>query len=198
MLSPDPVIPMLYDKARGLIRNGDFALCRPTSCMGRLIARKSKSPYSHAGMLFWDYVAGRDRLYLAEQIQWIGGHRVPFSGQIKGYSGFYDVYRPPKPYNGNRAVTEMMTIIGRRYGRAALIRAAIQHTFLRPFFPPLSDAEVLRRGLPQVCSQATAEASRTGGFDPSDKPDSVTEPGDLAEFTRYICTPHWRKIVEIT
>ena len=187
---------MLYAAARRLIRSGDYALCEPTSLFGRVIARKSG--YSHAGMLFWDHVAGRDRLYLAEQIQWIGGRRVPFSGQIKGYSGLYDVYRPPEPYNGEKAVSEMLTIIGRSYGRAALIRAALQHTVLDRFFPPLSDAEVLRRGLPQVCSQATAEASRAGGFDPSDKPDSVTEPGDLAELTRYICTPHWKKIIEIT
>ncbi len=188
-------IPMLYANARRLIRNGDYALCRPTSCMGRLIARKSG--YSHAGMFFWDHVAGRDRLYLAEQIQWIGGRRVPFSGQVKAYSGLYDVWRPPKPYDDEAAVSEMLTIVGRRYGRAALIRAAIQHTILQRFFPPLSDAEVLRRGLPQVCSQATAEASRAGGFDPSPKPDSVTEPGDLAELTKYICTPHWKQIVEI-
>ena len=184
---------MLYADARPLIRDGDFVLCRPTSMFGYLIARKSG--YSHAGMLFWDRVAGVDRLYMAEQIQWKGGRQVPLSGQIKGYSGLYDVFRPPNPYDGKAAVSEMLTIVGRRYGRAALIRAAIQHTFFAWLFPPLSDAEVLERGLPQVCSQATAEASRAGGFDPSPKPDSVTEPGDLATLTRYVCTPHWKKIV---
>lgn len=184
---------MLYVDARRLIRDGDFALCRPTSFFGRVIARESG--YSHAGMLFWDHVAGRDRLYLAEQIQWKGGRRVPFSGQIKGFSGMYDIYRPPDGYDGKAAVSEMLTIIGRRYGRAALFRAALQHTILQRFFPPLSDTEVLRRGLPQVCSQATANASRSGGFDPSPKPDSVTEPGDLATLTKYICTPYWKQIV---
>ena len=189
---------MLYKDARPLIRDGDFALCRPTSYFGRVIARRSGSPYSHAGMLFWDHVADRDRLYLAEQIQSKGGRRVPFSGQIKGFSGFYDIYCPPEPYNRGKAVSEMLTIVGREYGWAALKRAAIQHTFFAWAFPPLSDEEVLRRGLPQVCSQATAEASRAGGFDPSPKPDSVTEPGDLATLTEYIGTPYWKKIVEIT
>ncbi len=191
-------IPMLYKNARPLIRDGDYALCRPTSAAGRVIARRSVRYYSHASMCFWDHVAGADRLYLAEKVQWKDGRPVPFSGQVQANSGIWDIYRPPEPYDGKEAVTQMLTCIGRRYGRAALIRAMLRHVWvLKEFFPPLSDAEVLRRGLPQVCSQKVSEASRAGGFDPSPKPDSVTEPGDLAELTKYICTPYWKEIVEI-
>jgi len=182
--------PVLYADARPSIRDGDFALYRPGAddLIDQVIA--SGGSYSHAGMLFWDMMAGRKRLFLAETLQWRGGRTGLFSGQLKGWPGQWDIWRPPQPYNTEAAVDEMLTIEGRNYGWLALARVAVQHTrFLKRWFPPLSDAEVRRRRLPPFCSGAVAEAAGAGGFDPSDKPDSITEPNDLVIKATYICTP---------
>ena len=83
---------ILYEKARLLIRDGDILLYRVDKRWSNMaIAYFGDSPYVHAGMAFWSEFAGRDRLFLAETIQYWGGRYVPMSGQIKGWPGQWDV-----------------------------------------------------------------------------------------------------------
>ena len=183
---------LLYCDARLLIHDGDFVLFPPSSVIGRLIANGKR--YSHAGMVYWDQIAGKKRLILAHTLQFSGGETAFFSGQVKRY-GPLSIFRPPESYNTEAAVDEMLTIIGQKYGWRAFFRAAAQHTLvIKRWFPSLSDEEVRRRGLWGMCSQEVSAAAVAGGFDPSDKPNSITEPNDLTEKTTHICDVFWDRL----
>ncbi len=194
-----PFVPLRYEFARKEIRDGDILLYRVDSSLSnRAIAYFGESDYVHAGMAVWSMYAGKNRLWLLETIQYRGGRDVPLSGQVKGWPGQWDVYRPKKPYDAEAAKSEMITVIGRDYGWWNMFVSALRHTrYISKLLPPLTDDKL--DGSAPFCSQAVSAACRAGGRDPRpDHSDIATEPGHLADpdFAEYIFTLFWKKLPE--
>ncbi len=174
-----------YELARSLIADGDIALYRvgPNGKFSNhMISRIGGTPYVHAGMLYKVIRFEKERLILAETVQWIGCRAGPFSGQVEGYPKQWDIYRPLPPFNAEKAVLAIDRGINQKYGYFALWRATLGHTrYISKLITPLPDAPI-GSGVPLFCSALVAAACREGGRDPQPNlTDSNTEPGHLAD-----------------
>jgi hypothetical protein len=168
-----------YADARREIRNADLLLFRRRNVLTRLIAVAGRSQYVHAAMAGW----WKDRLMCVEMTSG-GGRAQLLSNIVAAWPGVIDVYcanAMRRRFSRERALTAMIGITGKQYGRANLCRAALLHLPVLRFLvrPETNDAE--RSTWPPFCSQAVAMADRAGGIDPvPNLADRLTEPGDLA------------------
>jgi len=193
------VPPMLYADAVPLIQDGDILLfavdrrrfLKPSTW---LITTIGKSPYVHAGMaLSWGCVVD-----LLETVQWAGGQRIDLGDEVRKYPGQYDVYRPHQPYNGEKAVKEMLKVVYRPYGWRNLVMSSLRHTIITShFLPPFTDDKL--NGSAPFCSQAASKSSRVGGRDPRPlHADIATEPGHLSspDYADSLYRLWWNQIPE--
>jgi hypothetical protein len=173
-----------YREAVLEIRDGDILLWRATSLVGRAIARRTKSKYSHAAMARFM----RGRLWTIEMLQWYGGRADHLESQVRRWPGACDVFRPYPIYNGDCAAWEMDRLVGQDYGWADFAYITFHRLGLDPRHIPNSDEPEQ----PRVCSAGVAWAARTGGrrIVRGDRTDMEIVPGDLADedFSRYLLT----------
>lgn len=178
---PMHVHPLSYDAARYRIRNGDLLLWRPTSWMGRLIARGTGSPYSHAAMAGWF----GDVLLQFEFLQAHGGRAVTLSSQIGRWPAACDVYRVAH-LHGRKAVEAIARRTGQPYGWLDFARITLARLgrIAAPWWPTATDDPPLER--PLVCSAAVADAIRRGDvYIRAGEPAWSITPGDLAQEADY-------------
>ncbi len=202
--APDNIRPMLYDDARWLIRDGDNILfwvdrrrlLKPSTW---LITTIGKSPYVHASMAYcYASGCGSDQIDLLETCQWVGGQQVALAGQVMWYPGQYVVFRPHDPFDGKKAVKEMLKVRYQSYGWWNLFVSSLRHTLITSnFLPPFTDDNL--DGSAPFCSQGVSRADRAGGRDPRpDHADIATEPGHLSapDFAEPVCRLYWDRIPE--
>ena len=145
-----------FDQAREEIQDGDILLWRPTSLLGRLIARGTGSVYSHASM-----AAGLcDGLANLEMLQWRGGCVSNLAKQVQRWPGSCDVFRPRPSYDVRHAVDQMFRLVQQDYGWLDFAYI-VGYRYLRLPLLPLADTHDPEQ--PRVCSAAVAWAIRTGG-----------------------------------
>ncbi len=174
-----------FDQAREEIQDGDILLWRPTSLLGRLIARGTGSVYSHASM-----AAGLcDGLANLEMLQWRGGCVSNLAKQVQRWPGSCDVFRPRPSYDARHAVDQMFRLVQQDYGWADFV-FILGYRYLRLPLPCRRDTYDPEQ--PRVCSAAVAWAIRTGaGLRVDERAcDAEIVPGDLAnpEFSNYVLT----------
>lgn len=158
-----------------------------------VISAVGRGVHNHAALAaWWD-----NELFCLEVRGGYGGRAVTLESQVVRYPGRIDVYaadpdglRPDFDRRG--AVRRMRRWMGRPYGYRSLFRLALRRLpLLRLILPPLTHDGDDDTSAP-FCSQACAEALRTGGgVDPvPNLADRMTEPADLARsaFLRYRCT----------
>ena len=194
---PEPFTPALYAKARSSICSGDVLLWRPTTLMGRLIARGTKAVYSHASMAGWEpngRMNPNRRLRNVELAQFHGGRHLPLSGFVERYPGLIDVYRPTEPYDGDRALEWILWLCSQDYGWADFALMVVLRGFRWKLPTPADSPDP---DLPRVCSAGVAWAIHYGGGRKVDsqKSDFLIFPGELADpFSRYQCTLYWDRL----
>ncbi len=177
----------VYDQIPG----GDILLWRAgTRPLSWLIARGSRSIYSHVAMtawwqprtgLYYSHPLPSRRLVLLDTLQWVGGRRIEVEDAVLRHSGRWDWYhvRDHVPYNRRSAVEKAGKIVGAEYGWIELAYAALRNAaVLRWLFPPDRDDEV-NGSLPH-CAAAASAAMRAGGLDPVPHcANRATLPGDF-------------------
>ena len=186
--------PISYADYRKQALSGDILLCRASSIEGHLIADITRAKYSHASMAGWINVHRRDEenasaLMIAESVQHHGKRIIPLSGEIRQYSGIYDVYRPRyyHRYDGEAAFAYMCRAANSRYGWLNIWRVLCRRHLPWPFtlFPavPNSDDPQAKRD----CSAEVHSAVRLYGDMLIKRFDSDCEPGDISDpgFTGY-------------
>ena len=162
-----------FAEAAEEILGGDILLWRPTSLLGRAIARGTHSVYSHASMAAW--FCGL--LANLEMVQWAGGRVANLEKQVKRWPGSCDVLRVPMIAQPQYVVSQMFRLVQQDYGWEdyAYIVAS---RYLR--LPLAVWADTRDPEQPRVCSAAVAWAIRTcAGLraDPR-RSDAETVPGD--------------------
>ena len=176
-----------FADATSEILDGDVLLWRPTLLLGRLIAWKTGSIYSHASMAVWQ----RGSLMNVEMVQWAGGRQLRLQPQVLRWPGSCNVYRPRPPYDKEAACAKMVELCGQEYGWRDFA-AIVAHRYLR--MPVVGLKNTLDADEPRVCSASDAWAIRAGGrklvYPGRDVLDSEIVPGDLADdgFSRYVLT----------
>jgi hypothetical protein len=165
-----------YQQVRKLILNGDLLLWRPTSLVGRCIARGTRAKYSHAALAGW----WGDCLMSLEFLQWRGGSAVTLSSLVAAYPGKCHVYRLPgrTPDDRNRAVSRMARRMGSPYGWRDFAKLAAARLF---GYEVESDSDTqagrIADSAPLVCSSAVAAAWELS--------DLLLAPADLARLAEY-------------
>lgn len=175
--------------AREMIDDADVLLFRRRD----VISAVGRGVHNHAALVaWWD-----GDLFCLEVRGGYGGRAVTLESQVARHPGRIDVYaadpdgqRPDFDRRG--AVRRMRRWMGRPYGYGALFALALRRLpLLRLILPAVTNDRDDEASAP-FCSQACAEALRTGGgVDPvPNLADRMTEPADLARsaFLRYRCT----------
>jgi len=175
--------------AQAVIDDADVLLFRRRD----VISAVGRGIHNHAALAaWWD-----GEPFCLEVRGGYGGRAVTLESQVARYPGRIDVYaadpdglRPDFDRRG--AVRRMRRWMGRPYGYRALFALALRRLpLLRLILPPVTNDRDGETSAP-FCSQACAEALRTGGgVDPvPNLADRMTEPADLARsaFLRYRCT----------
>lgn len=168
-----------YSLARAKIRDGDLLLFRSRDWYTQLIAVAGRTEYVHAAMAGW----WSGRLMCVEMTSG-GGRAQLLSNQVERWPGTCDVYRANatrRHFSREKALSAMIAITGRPYGKWNLCRAALLHLPILRFFVPADMDDAEKCSWPPFCSQAVSMACRLGGVDPvPNLADRLTEPADLA------------------
>jgi hypothetical protein len=184
-LPQDRIVRAAYADFRGEIHSGDMLLWNPTSLVGRLIGRETRSAISHVSMAGW----WSGHLLEIGMVLWNGCDVNALSHQVRRWPGTCHVYRPRDPYNGWGAVAAMVGLIKQPYGWQRLLRIWARRHLPSLLPAPQNCDQPERQG---VCSTSTAWASRVGGqrIVCPDKPDLETTPADHADpgYARYLAT----------
>jgi len=197
-------IRLYFDDVYFDVPGGDILLWRagwrPSSL---LIARGSRSIYSHVAMTAWwsqvepnpslcepwrcdegNYFANplpHRRLVLLDTLQWVGGRRKSVEDTVAVHPGRWEWYhvRSDLPYDRRAAVAKAAEIVGLRYGWGALAWAAIRNAaVMRWILPPDRDDDT--NGMLPHCAAAASAAMKAGGLDPVPHcSNRSTTPGDL-------------------
>lgn len=183
--------PLHVPLAEAELRVGDVLLTRGRSWISRMISRRGRGPWSHAGML----IECRGQWVVAEVREWYGGRMRPLAAEVRDSAGQLDVFRfrfPTHDAQRERILRQMADFAGRPYSYGQVLAAALKHTyFLGWASPPTLQEAIDRPGAPLFCSQAVALAFEAGGFDlVPNLASRYTEPSDLARSSclRYVCT----------
>jgi hypothetical protein len=167
-----------YNLARAKILDGDLLLFRSRDWYTRLIAVAGRTEYVHAAMAGW----WSGRLMCVEMTSG-GGRAQLLSNLVDRWPGACDVYRAnatKRRFSRQKALSAMIAITGRPYGKWNLCRAALMHLPLLRFLVPADMDDVENSPWPPFCSQAVSMACRSGGVDPvPNLADRLTEPADL-------------------
>lgn len=167
-----------YSQARSTIQDGDVLLFRGRGLVSWLIRSYGRSPYSHAAMALW---VGNVLLCL-EIREFKCGRAVTLSSQVRKYSGRIDVYRPSSyyRYDGAGAAVAMLRKCGSEYGYWGVVVAWLRHLPFVRLAMPLPRENGGSATHREYCSEAVANAMRTGGgLDVHRLPDRACEPADL-------------------
>jgi hypothetical protein len=190
-----------FSHAERQIHNGDLLLfARGGGFFSWLISVAGRSNFSHAGMAVWLnenacrtwrklFPRLKPGLYCAHTQAGRGGQLDPLGDLVKKSPGRIVVRKPiaelQSTYNRRRAKAEMLKIVGKPYGWAAIRRTALTHLpivrlALWRYIAPFLVDDGGNGGLP-FCSMADSRAARLAGNDPvPNLGDRWTEPGDLS------------------
>ena len=167
-----------YDDYRNEMRNGDVLLFRGTGLVSWMIQKRTKSPYSHAGIVAW----WNDRLMVLEAV----GHGVcamPLSRNVKKYHGGVDYYRANVNIDSDtrkQMVVFAQEQLGKEYAHRQLFRYAAMHLLGIPFSQ--HDQGAQGAAGKYFCSHYVAEIYRRFGNDLDiELSDLHTSPKVLAE-----------------
>lgn len=166
-----------YDQCRYNMRNGDVLLFRGKGLASGIIQMRTKSPYSHAGIVSW----WNRRLMVLEAVG-AGVRAVPLSFLLKEYPGGVDYFQSTD--NIDEPKRQQMVIfaqeqLGKAYNNRLLLRYAFKNLFSISF----SDKDKVRErpASQYYCSQYVAEVYSRAGFDLQiNLSDKYTSPAVLA------------------
>ena len=169
-----------YKEARRKILGGDLLLFRRgDGWFSRLIEISGRSPYTHVGMAAW----WGDDLMCIHTVWARGGVADHLSELVAKHPGRIEVRTiceaKRRKYKRAVAVEAMKRIIGKPYGKRAILAAACLHIpIMRWIFRPIRSDDA--NGDIPYCSAAVAKAARIGGVDlVPNLADRYTEPGDI-------------------
>jgi len=174
--------PVLYDHIRLGVRNGDIALCRPSSLEGRLICQGTHAKYSHATMLGW---AGTT-LMVGETREHYDARLIDARSEFARWPGLYDVFRVRHcqrsfacdGFDGDAAWSFICHAAGSRYGWNHILRAYLRR---RLHFPvaPIPNSNLPQ--WPRDCSALVHAAMHFAGGGSVKTFDCDVVPGDLSD-----------------
>ena len=178
-----------YDAMRANVQDADVLLWKGRSLFSILIAWKTQSRYTHAGIAVWI----RDRLMVAESRERKGCRLIPLSAAIRGadVSWFQLDDAQIGRLDRDAAADEAILHLGEPYGWRNILRLALA---MLPFglikhLPGLRriathryfSEEYERVGGRMFCSEYVARCYRVGGLDlVRERADARTTPADLA------------------
>jgi len=167
-----------YNKYRSQFKDGDILMFKGKGIVSTIIKWKTKSPYSHAGIVAW----WNERLMVLEAVG-KGVEARPISYLLKHYDGGFDYYRPKKDTGINNDQRKKMTAfaqeqLGKEYATIHTIKF-----FLRLLF----GLKMTRRDRAKppgkfFCSQYVSAVYNVGGYDLEIKfSDKFTTPNQISE-----------------
>lgn len=176
------MIPAVFKDVADSIPQGSVLLWRPTSQLGRIIAKLDRTLYSHVGTFY----RARGVAYSLEFLQWQGGVQKPLAEYVARYPGKIDVYVLPVDQDivaGEVICNEMRRLIRAypKYGWWNLLRVSRWHLpGVRLFGSPDTRDDRINGGAPH-CSMARAKSDWAAGHDfVHNTPPHNTTPGDYA------------------
>jgi hypothetical protein len=172
MNAPKKIIPVVYDDVRRGIRNGDIALCRPSSLTGEVITRATDTKYSHATMLGW---ASPHTLMVGETREHHDARLIDARSEFCRWPGAYDVFsvrttpldfcRPAHlnwyhyaDYDGDAAWTFVCHSAGSKYGWNHISRVGLRRILGQTWIAPVPNNNAPQ--WPRDCSGLVHAAMR--------------------------------------
>jgi hypothetical protein len=176
-----PIIPLLYDEARTLIKNGYIGLARPDSFEGRAITRATRAVYSHATLFGWATPA---TLMVGETREHKDARLIDARSEIfRSPAGCYDVFRVLQhsvfQYNGNQAWEFVCHAAGCGYSWHFINRVFWRRSCGLTWVTPIANSDLPQ--WPRDCSGLVHAALRSGGGPQVKAFDCDVEPGDLCD-----------------
>lgn len=188
--------PIAYADYRRIAESGDILICRSSSIEGGIITRVTGAEYSHASLVGWINPHRRDdpdssALMIVESVQHHGTRIIPLSGEIRQWSGLYDVYRPKdvyprlypfsNGYDGDAAFAWSCRGAGSSYGWLDLARVGCRRYACWPLdrLPAVPNSDDPR--FPRDCSCRVHAATRLHGGRILKAKDCDVVPGDFSD-----------------
>ena len=164
-----------YLECRSQMRNGDVLLFKGNSWLSKIIKWKTKSAYSHAGLVAW----WGDRLMVLEAVG-SGVLATPISYNLQKYSGGIDYYRCTielsDPLRQN-----MLSFAQQQLGKEYSFRRLVGFFFKLILNKPLERCESAKVPSTFFCSEYVAEVYEHAGCDlVLERSSQYTSPDKLA------------------
>lgn len=164
-----------YEDFRNEMKDGDVLLFRGTGPMSALIRWKTRSPYSHAGIVAW----WNDRLMVLEAVG-KGVIARPISYNLKKYHGDIDYFRSTEELD-EKTRRRMVSFAQKQLGKEYNMKQLIKFAFKLLFGLKLKQSDDPRSVSRYFCSHYVADIYARHGYDLARKrSDRYTSPELLA------------------
>jgi uncharacterized protein YycO len=169
-----------YDDVRNTFRDGDLLLFRGNGLFSILVRLLTRSPYSHAGLVY----TFEGNVYCIEAVG-AGVRLIRVSELVRRYHGGIDHFALPEAQDTQRrrAVSFAFRQLGKLYNTLGIVRYTVALLLDRKGYS--------KRTGEWFCSELVAAAYAHQGYDlVSNDEDAYTSPSDLATSPRVqlVCT----------
>jgi hypothetical protein len=171
-------INIFYDYYRSRFKDADILMFKGCGLISNLIKWKTKSVYSHAGIVAW----WNDRLMVLEAVG-KGVEARPISYALKYYKGSFDYYRPKEEV----AITanqrcEMIIFAQEQLGKEYDAWQIIKFFFRLLFNLKMTKTDARKPPGKFFCSQYVSAVYKAGGHDLTIRfSDNFTSPEEIAK-----------------
>jgi hypothetical protein len=169
---------IFYGRYRGEFKDADIVMFKGTGLVSRIIKWRTKSVYSHAGVVAW----WNERLIVLEAVG-KGVVARPISYALHHYKGGFDYYRLKAEYPVTANKRKQMVVFAQRQ----LGKEYATWEVVKFFFRLLFNLKMTKRDSPKppgkfFCSQYVSAIYREGGLDLEMKfGDKFTTPCQISE-----------------